>query len=280
MHNVKKLLIIAGVTLSLASCKTPTNITYLQDIYAGQSINVVPTSDITAQPGDRISIIVHSKDPLLVSQFNLPVATYRLGTSSQTGKSDAVSNSTSNNSNGQVSTYVVDSFGDIDFPVLGTLHVADMNRKQIQDLIRNDILSRDLVKDPTVIVEFLDHSVTILGDISSPGRVRFDRDRFNLIEAIGIAGDLKISGKRQNVKIIRMEEGKEKVYEVDLCDANSVYSSPAFYLRQNDVIYIEPNDKQKRSQTSTGETLLTPSFWMSVATFASTMTLFFINLNK
>jgi polysaccharide export outer membrane protein len=274
MHNVKKLLIIAGVTLSLASCKTPTNITYLQDIYAGQSINVVPTSDITAQPGDRISIIVHSKDPLLVSQFNLPVATYRLGTSSQTGKSDAVSNSTSNNGNGQVSTYVVDSFGDIDFPVLGTLHVADMNRKQIQDLIRNDILSRDLVKDPTVIVEFLDHSVTILGDISSPGRVRFDRDRFNLIEAIGIAGDLKISGKRQNVKIIRMEEGKEKVYEVDLCDANSVYSSPAFYLRQNDVIYIEPNDKQKRSQTSTGETLLTPSFWMSVVSFAMTLYLF------
>lgn len=269
MRHIKSLLLIAAVTVAVSSCKTPKDITYFQDLTPGTTANVAPAKEITAQPGDRVSIVVHSKDPLLVEQFNLPVYNARIG-----GATTSSGRSTSGNSS--VSSYVIDNFGDIEFPVLGTLHIGDLTRQQIQSMIKEDLIARNLVKDPTVIVEFLDHSFTILGAVSSPGRITFNRDRLNLIEAIGMAGDLQLSGERQNVKIIRMVDGKETAYEVDLCDANSVYNSPVFYLQQNDVIYVEPNDTQKRNTTPNGNNPLTPTFWMSLASFAMTIALIFI----
>lgn len=270
MRNFKKLIFAASVMLTVASCHTPKDITYLQNLQNGQQVNVAPSRAITAEPGDRISIVVHSKDPQLAELFNLPVHARR------TGNVTGTSSRASSNSAGQTSSYVVDSFGDIEFPFLGTLHVGDLTRQEIQNLIKKELVGKNLIKDPTVVVEFIDHSFTILGAVNAPGRIVFDRDQLTLLEAIGLAGDLQLDGQRTNVRVLRMEEGKEKAYEVDLTDANSVYSSPVFYLQPNDFIYVEQNDKAKRTTTPNGNNPFTPAFWISLASFASTITLLIV----
>lgn len=261
-----KSLSILAVIVCLASCNTPKDITYLQNLNYGQTTPVAPAKAITAQPDDRLSIIVHSKDPQLVQQFNLPVANYRLGNT----------NVTNNNNNGSVSPFVVDSFGDIDYPIIGTIHVGGLTRQQIEKQIKDALIQRNLVKDPVVTVQFLDHAITVLGAVGSPGRKNFDRDHLTLFEGIGLAGDLKLEGMRTNVRVIRMENGEEKAYDIDLTDAQSVYQSPAYYLQQNDLVYVEPNDKAKRNTTVNGNAMMTPQFWISLASFAMTVALIFI----
>lgn len=271
MRIFRSMVIAASMALLVTSCKTPKNVTYLQEFDNGDVMTVAPAKNITAQPGDRISILVHSKDAALAEQFNLPVQTRRSGeVRTGTLASGMYGN---NSSNGQAASYVVDSFGDIEYPVLGTVHVEGMTRHEIARMIENEIKTRKLIKDPTVTVEFLDHSITFLGAVSSPGRKIFDRDRLTLLEGIGLAGDLLITGQRTNVRVIRMEDGKEKAYEVDLTDPNSVYSSPVFYLQPNDLIYVEQNNMTKRSTTPMGSQAFTPAFWMSMFSFVSSVVL-------
>jgi len=267
MRYLKYLFMATLVSVAVTSCKTPRDITYIQDLNSGQEVSVAPISDITAQPGDRISIVVHSQDAALAEIFNLPVQSRRFGMN--TGRQSAGTNS--NNSNNETAPYYVDSFGDIDFPVLGQIHIGGMNRTEIASFIKHELISRQLLKDPTISVQFLDHSFTALGSVGTPGRIIFDRDQLNLIEAIGLAGDLTLDGMRTNVKVVRMENGKEKAYEVDLTDAGSLYQSPVFYIQPNDLIYVEPNDKLKRNTTPNGNSPFTPSFWLSLASFATTV---------
>lgn len=274
MRSLKHLICSIAFVALLSACKTPTDITYIQNLNAGQSVSTAPITDITAQPDDRVSIVVHSQDAQLAEIFNLPIQSRRIG--SVTGRQSAAMPSSSGGANGQTSPYIVDSFGDIDFPVLGTIHVAGMTRQQIAKTIKDELISRRLLKDPTVVVEFLDHSFTALGAVGQPGRIVFDRDKITLVEAIGLAGDLTIDGERTNVKVLRMEEGKECAYEVDLTDANSLFQSPVYYIQQNDVIYVEPNDKRKRETTANGNTPFTPSFWISLASFGMTVALLFV----
>lgn len=271
MRIFRSMVIAASLAMLVTSCKTPKNITYLQEFDNGDIMTVAPAKDITAQAGDRISILVHSKDAALAEQFNLPVQTRRSG---EVRTGTIASGMYGNNStNGQAASYVVDSFGDIEYPVLGTIHIAGMTRHEIARMIENEIKGRKLIKDPTVTVEFLDHSLTFLGAVAQPGRKIFDRDRLTLLEGIGLAGDLLITGQRTNVRVIRMEDGKEKAYEVDLTDPKSVYSSPVFYLQPNDLIYVEQNNMTKRSTTPMGSQAFTPAFWMSMFSFVSSVVL-------
>ncbi len=273
MRSFKLLYAIAFVA-ALTACQTPKDITYIQNLNSGQSVSSAPINEITAQPGDRVSIVVHSQDAQLAEIFNLPIQSRRIGTA--TGRQSAAAASSGSYNSGQTAPYIVDSFGDIDFPVLGPIHVTGMTRQQIAKTIKDELISRRLLKDPTVVVEFLDHSFTALGSVGQPGRIIFDRDRLTLVEAIGLAGDLTIDGERTNVKVIRTEEGREQAYEVDLTDANSLFQSPVYYIQQNDIIYVEPNDKRKRETTSNGNTPFTPSFWISLASFGITVALLFI----
>ncbi len=271
MRIFKTLAIVASMSLLVTSCKTPKDITYLQGFNNGDVMTVTPAKDITAQPGDRISILVHSKDAALAEQFNLPVQTRRTGQVLTGTMASGMYSANSGSGNGQTSSYVVDNFGDIEYPVLGTIHVADKTRHEISRMIESEIKSRKLIKDPTVTVEFLDHSITFLGAVSQPGRKIFDRDQLTLLEGIGLAGDLAITGQRTNVKVIRQEDGKERAYEVDLTNPESVYSSPVYYLQPNDIIYVEPNNMAKRSTTPMSSSAFTPAFWMSVLSFAASM---------
>lgn len=257
-------LILIAAALTFQSCRTPKDVTYFQDAGDGSLIEMAGPADITVQPDDRLSILVSSKDPALAALFNVYMPQQRSST-------PGITVSNSRGGANEVASYVVDANGDIQFPVLGTVHIGGMRRQEVAAYIKEELISQNLVKDPTVIVDFLNHSVLVMGDVTKPGRVTFDRDRYTVLDALADAGDLTINGKRTDVKVMRSENGKQTVYELDLTNGDQVMRSPVFYLRQNDVIYVAPNDVKKRNTTANGNAPLTPSFWISVASFLTTV---------
>lgn len=259
--------------LSATSCRTPKDITYFQDIQEGSRLEAVPTKEMVVRPGDAVSITVHSKDPQLAALFNLAVSQGRI---MPPGASEGGSGATSSGSS-SVSTYTVDNYGDIEFPVLGTLHIGGMKRTELAEYVKKELIDRNLVKDPTIIVEFYNRSVNVLGEVRSPGRVAIDRDRFTILDALAKSGDLTIQGKRTNVIVMREENGRQVAHTVDLTDTRALVASPVYYLQQNDVIYVEPSDVQKRNTTANGNSVFTPSFWISIASFATTLLLLIKN---
>lgn len=248
--------IVLGVLLclSLASCKVPKDITYMQGFDNGQTETVSPPVRITVQPDDKLAIVVTSKDPELAVAFNLAIAQYRIGMGTNGSMMES-----------KAAAYTIDPEGNIDFPLIGKLHVAGLNRYGVAELIKREIMSRELVKDPVVTVEYLNAKISVLGDVRNPGEYPIERDNMTLLQAISKAGDLNITGNRKNVLVVREDEGKDIAYRVDLTDTRSLMESPAYYLRQNDVVYIEPNNTRKRQATETSNVFYNPSTWVSVA---------------
>lgn len=258
---------IASVLL-LGSCSTPKNITYFPELTTGSIVNAEQILDIRVKPEDKLTIIVSTQDAALTAMFNLVVVQKRVN--STTSSTRSVDDNTGGN--GQIQYYTVDSKGDIDFPVLGKIHIAGLTREQVAEKIANDLVRADLVKDPIVTVEFANTGISIIGEVKSPGRYEFNKDHLTIIDAIAMAGDLKINGLRENILVMRnIGGGKLEAYRVNLLDAQALASSPVFYLQQDDVIYVEPNDKTKRETTPNGNTPYTPSFWVSLGSFAITI---------
>lgn len=257
------LVIAAAVGLMAASCSTPKNITYMQGFSNGAQQAVAMQKRITIQPDDKISIIVNSKDPALAEIFNLAVAQTRIG--------QASTGSSTSSSNGQTSAYTVDPDGDIRFPVIGRIHVAGLQRSEVAEKIRQELIKSNMLKDPTVTVEFLNATISVLGDVKSPGEYAIDRENLNIMQALSKAGDLNITGMRDNVLVVREENGSNKAYRLDLTDTSSLMQSPAYYLQQNDIVYVEPNNMKKREAINNANTILTPTFWMSVASLLTTI---------
>lgn len=266
-----------AATLLLGSCSTPKNITYFPDLSAGTIVQAERMLDIRVKPEDKISIVVSTQDPALSTLFNLVTTQNRLG---QTTSSTNVVGS-SNSGTGQTSYYTVDSFGDINFPVLGKLHIAGMTREQVAEYVAEQLMSKDLVKDPIVTVEFANTGISIIGEVKAPGRYEFNKDHLTVIDAIAMAGDLTMNGLRENILVMRnVGSGKQEAYRINLLDAQQLASSPVYYLQQDDIIYVEPNDKKKRETTPNGNTPYTPSFWVSMGSFGVTIATLVITLTK
>lgn len=226
--------------------------------------------DIKVQPEDKLSIVVSTQDPALSTLFNLVTVQNRLGSTSGTSSSGG---------SGQVSYYMVDSSGYINFPVLGKIRIAGMSRERVAEYIAEQLVSRDLVKDPIVTVDFANTGISIIGEVASPGRYEFNKDHLTIIDAIAMAGDLTINGERENILVLRnIGDGKQEAYRVNLLNAQGLASSPVFYLQQDDVIYVEPNDKKKRETTPNGNTPYTPSFWISMGSVGITIATLIITL--
>lgn len=256
-------LLCAGA-LSLSSCTSTKQIAYFQDIRSGENqLQTAAASEIRIRPKDKISIMINSKDPLLADLFNLPIVSRQIG------------NSGFNASQG-LSGYTVNSEGKIDFPVVGEIHVAGRTREEIASLIKDRLIMDNLIKDPIVTVEYLNLTVAVLGEVSKPGRYALDKDNVTLLDALGLAGDLTIYGKRENIRVLREENGMQQVYVVDLCSANQLYASPAFYLRQNDVVYVEPNNTRANQSTVNGNNVRSTSFWISLTSLLVTITVLFV----
>ncbi|MCM1138954.1 MAG: polysaccharide biosynthesis/export family protein [Muribaculum sp.] len=269
----KSLMGVALTGLLLAtSCSTPKNITYFQELNQGAVVEATQVLDVKVKPEDKLSIMVSTQDPSLSQLFNLVTSQNRI---------ENLSIASVTGGNGYVSYYTVDSFGDINFPVVGKIHIAGLTREQVAERIVSELTSRNLVKEPIVTVEFANTHIAIIGEVSSPGRYNFNEDHITIIDAIAMAGDLTVNGMRDNILVMRQtEEGKQEAYRVDLTDAHKLVTSPVYYLQQDDVIYVEPNDKRKRETTPNGNTPYTPSFWVSMGSFAVTIATLIITLVK
>lgn len=277
MLNLKILSAIFFVALVLSSCNTTKEIPYFQDVTQDlQEQNIVKPVEITIQPEDKLSIVVNSKDPQLAALFNLPIISRYVGeTVSTTSPSTSFTSGSSQSQ--QVSLYTVNSNGDIDFPVLGRLHVEGMSKEYLAYYIKNELIKNNLIKDPTVTVEFKNLTISVLGEVKRPGLFNIDRSNITLLDGLSMAGDLTIYGKRENIKVIRKENNVQKFYTVNLCSAKDLYSSPVYYLQQNDVIYVEPNKTRARQSTVNGNQVLSTSFWVSLVSTLSTLILVLTN---
>lgn len=261
------LLLLPGMLL-LSSCNASKNVVYFQDLTPGESeIALASSPAIKIGPEDKISIIVSCRDPQLAMLFNLPTVSMQFN---QVSSVSSGSGSSTGNSQG-VSGYTVDRNGEIDFPVLGKIKVAGMDREEIAAYIKSELLRQNLVKDPVVTVEYMNLCFSILGEVNTPGRFSIDRDHVTLLDALSMAGDLTINGNRKKVMVMRQENGMQRVYGVDLTSGEYVYTSPAYYLQQNDVVYIEPNDMKARQSTVNGNNVRSTAFWLSLASFLTTI---------
>lgn len=263
MH--KRSLFYLGLSLCLAllavGCGSIKDVSYFQDVNSEDSVRTVKPYVISFQPGDKFSIIVSSKDPKLAALFNLPVVTYQAG-STIAGMSSSYN---------QVSLYTVDTKGDIDFPVLGKIHAGGQTREELAALIKGMLIGRDLVKDPVVTIDYGSMYFSVIGEVNKPGQYTIDHDQITLLDAISKAGDLTIYGLRDSVMVMREFNGQQVSYTTDLTNWKKLTSSPAYYIHQNDVVYIKPNDTRKRQRTVNGNTVTSTSFWVSIASLLTSI---------
>ncbi len=260
----KSPLLLFALLLMLSSCDMSKRITYFQDIQDQRTtyINEQPTPEIRLRPEDKISIIVNTKVPELTALFNLPYTARVLG--SQTEQ-------LSNNSQG-TSGYIIKADGSIDFPVLGMVQAAGKTRDELAAHIKSELINRNLVTDPVVTVEFVNLKFSVMGEVRSPGSYPITRDHITLLDALSMAGDLTIDGKRDNVMVLRPNAtGKLTAYTVDMLSFNDVQHSPAYYIHQNDYIYVEPNKKRANQSTVNANTVESASFWISVVSLLASL---------
>jgi len=275
MKNKLSIIAAGAMLMALASCNTPKDITYFQDLQNGQVLSPASVYNIKVQPGDKLMIIVTTQDQQLSAMFNLVQTQSRL-TSSGTAQGSSLAYS----SDSRTAYYTVDSAGDIKFPVLGELHVAGMKREELASYIERQLISQDLVKDPVVTVEFINTGVAVLGEVARPGRYEFNEDRMTILQALSYAGDLRNTGERKNILVVRKENGKETAYRVDLTSAEKLLASPVYYLKQDDGIYVGPSDTARRETTSSGNTACPPSFWTSGGSVGLTVATLIVTLTK
>lgn len=256
--NLQQIVLLFSTALILSSCATTQKIVYFQDEQLEIVQRIEKGSNITMQPKDVISIVISSKDPELATIFNLPRVTQFAGNIQ-----------TPTNYNGQIMGYTVNDNGDIDFPTLGKIHIQGLSRQQVSSLIKEK-LSESLVKDAVVTVDFINLTYSVMGEVGKPGKYVIDKDQITILEALSTAGDLTIYGKRDKVFLIRITEGNRTTYQLNMT-SKDIFSSPAFYIQQNDIIYVEPNDVRANQSTVNGNSARSVSLWMSIASFLTTI---------
>ena len=255
---------VLGIALLMvSSCKTPSNISYFQDFYNNPDTVVnLQNKVITIKPTDKLYIGVKSKDPQISQLFNLVGG----------------SNTSSYNISQDAYYYTVDSKGDIDFPVVGKIHILGLTREQVAEKVKKSLVDASLVKDPVVTVGLNNLHYSVMGEVNKPGKFSFEDEKVTILDAISNAGDLTINGIRDDVMVLRQENGHQKIYKINLCSGKEIFSSPAYFLQQNDVVYVSPNDTKKRTSTVNGNTIQSTGFWLSVSSLAVTI-LTFLKVN-
>lgn len=224
--NFTKILCAVVVAAFSVSCKTSQHLTYFQN--ADETSAAAEAADYALKlcPSDELLITVNSLMPEATAAYNLPL----VNPAKQGGM--AVSATPQNQ------TYVVDRQGYIEFPSVGKIHVAGMTADGLAAYLTGKIAEE--VDEPVVKVMLVNFRVNVLGEVRQPGAVEVKGERFSVLDAIAAAEDLTVYGKRENVLIIREEGGKKQFHRLDLTDASTV-NSPYFYLKQNDVVYVEPS---------------------------------------
>lgn len=234
------------ILLALASCKTRERIVYLQDVVQHEAIATQPVVTLKLSPGDKIGIMVTSAaTPQLAMRYNLSA-----------GNASSVSQNANN------FRYTLDENGNVDLLGIGRVQIGGLTRSEaaakIQSVFRNGVMN-----DAVVTVAAYNQYVTVLGDVSRPGRYEVSRDNITLLELLGMAGDLNITARRDAIKVIRQEGNESKTYFVDL-RSKDIFNSPVYNLQQNDIVYVEPNRVRIGQSTNNDNSVRNITTWLSI----------------
>lgn len=253
--QMRKLLFLFSVTLATLSfigCGSSKNVAYLQGSEKLSSHDylkqVAPMYDARIMPKDILTITVTTEDPEASRPFNVIVPV--VNTASAEG--------TSLNTQPRLNTYLVDNNGQINFPVIGMISLKGLTNREAEEKIKG-LLKPYIKEEPLVVVKFGNYKIAVLGEVASPGTFTVTQEKINILEALAMAGDMTIYGKRDNVKVIREDaEGNKKIFQLNMNDPYIIFQ-PDYYLQQNDVVYVEPN-KVKAQNAQIGNIT---SLWMS-----------------
>ena len=224
--------ILSGI-LTLPSCNSSKKIPYFENVGDKTFAGEIRASSNPIQPNDILSITISSLNAQASADFNLQNSNISRAT-------------TVTGSNSESGGYLVNNNGNIDLPVLGTIKAGGLTKEQLKANITDLILTKKLLIDPIVDIRFLNFEVTVIGEVARPTVITVPNEKISLIKALGLAGDLTIYGKRDNVLLIREEDGKKITRHIDLNSSN-FFNSPYYYLQPNDVIYVEPNKTKAAS---------------------------------
>lgn len=260
--TLRKIFMLLAVVL-LASCTSYKSVPYLQN---SDEINpdyaTLQPYDARIMPKDLLTITVNTTDPQAAAPFNLTTQTpYN------------VAQSTIVTSQPSLQQYLVDNSGNINFPVLGSLHLGGLTKNQAEALI-TERLGAYLKETPVVTVRMVNYKISVMGEVTRPGTFTVSNEKINVLEALAMAGDLTIYGIRDNVKLIREDEqGRRSIYTLNLNDANLVLS-PYYYMQQNDILYVTPNKaKAKNSDIGNSTTL-----WVSATSIMVSIASLIVNI--
>lgn len=242
-NNYCPLLLFVFITtfsiMLFGSCSSYKNLPYLKNLDPETQEELLSSSGIyepTIKPNDILSITVNSNIPGAAVDFNLPIVSPNYDKAIQTTVTNASSAS------GSLQNYFVDRDGIINFPILGELKVIGMTTKRLQDSITDLIYPRYISQKPIVNVRMLNFKVSILGEVNRPGIYESENGQVTILDALALAGDMTIYGKRNNILLIRTDEkGETVVHRIDMQDKNIVGNKDLFYLQQNDKLYVETN---------------------------------------
>lgn len=251
-------IIVIVLIILLSGCSSSKNIPYFQNIDQVSLESSRGLYDARIMPKDMLTITVITTDPKAAAPFNLSVQS-SLNSSGQFG-----------GGSGSLQGYLVDNDGNINFPVIGKLHVVGLTKTQCQELIRQKVAPYlSASENPVITVTMASYRVTVTGEVGRPGVIPVTTEKMSVIEALAQAGDLTIYGKRENVMLIREDtDGQKEVHRLNLNDAELI-NSPYYYLQQNDIIYVEPNRVKAKNSTIGSSTTLWFSFVGIVTSVAS-----------
>jgi polysaccharide export outer membrane protein len=235
--KLKHFILIATTGIFLSGCSSYKKVPYMQD---PETVNAygkeIPLYDAKIMPKDLLSITVNTTDPQAAAPFNLTVQSpLNAGTTNMYTTTQPT-----------LQQYLVNNQGEIDFPVLGKLKVGGLTKNEAESMIREK-LQPYLKETPIVTVRMANYKISVLGEVNKPGTFTVSNEKVNVLEALAMAGDMTVYGVRDNVKLIREDaQGKRQIVMLDLTKSDLVLS-PYFYLQQNDILYVTPNQTKARN---------------------------------
>lgn len=256
LRTLNFLFIVALTMLLSMSCTSTKKTVYFYNVQDTTFVQRGLETETPIQENDILGITISSLNAEASAIFNQP-------------NTNNVRSTTVTGTNTEPGGYLVNSDGTIQLPVLGSIKAAGMTKKELKDNITNMILSKKLLVDPLVEIRFLNYEVTVIGEVAKPTVITVPSEKISLLKAIGLAGDLTIYGKRDNVLLIREENGKKKTRHINLNSSN-FFNSPYYYLQPNDVVYVSPNKAKVASAGRT--TQLLPVILSSISIAAIILT--------
>ncbi len=269
-NRYKKIPLVAAAIgmMMFASCGESEEIAYFKD--APRDIEMEQSGIFSKgiQTNDLLYIYVESRAPEATVRFN-----------QETNKIAIDGGVVMNPGSSAVTGYLVNNEGDIIFPVLGKIHVVGKTHTQLAEELEQRLVGEGHILDAVVTVKLMNFKVSVLGDVAKPGIIQATGERMTILEALSMVGDLTIYGRRTNVTVIREENGTRTIGEIDLT-SKDLFESPFYYLHQNDVVYVEPNMKKKKSAERDPMTLSYISSVVSIVSMLTTAFYYYLMATK